>query len=488
MIRRIPRPARLLLRSAHFALACGARLAWPTRGRLAELALAWGAMVLAGCGNSAHYPVNAPLGQHDAKEGYRLHRVADDPTNPHDVLVVLSFSGGGMRAAALAYGTLEALRDTSVPIGGTRRRLLDEVDVINAVSGGSIVAAYYATYHDAIFRDFVDSFLRRDVERDLQLRLATNATRLASAHFGRTDLLAEYLDERLFHGETFDDLAHGAFRPYVVINASDLSTGARFPFTQAQFDLLCSDLGHVPVARAVAASAALPPFFTAITLHNYAGSCNALPPPGLAKVAGEAADTHGEHARVRETRSYRDVARRPYIHLVDGGLIDNLGVRASIDFAVENGGFPELIEALGYRDLTHAVFISVNAQRAPDLSIDQSAEVPSFRRVMRAFELPINAQSLHVSEELHASFDRWREEIARRRASAASDRVGHEPHFYFIDVSLQAIPDEQERDYFKQIPTTLTLDAASVDRLRAVARKLLLSSPDFKQFMTDLGG
>jgi len=392
-----------------------------------------------------------------------------------------------MRAAAMAYGTLEALRDVTVPIGGTRRRLLDEVDIINAVSGGSIVAAYYAAYHDDIFRDFRERFLRRDVERDLQLKLATNATRLASSHFGRTDLLAEYLDDRLFQGKTFADLAHGAFRPFVVINASDLSTGARFPFTQAQFDLLCSDLGHVPVARAVAASAALPPYFTAITLHNYAGSCTALPPPGLAAAAREPADKHGEHARVRETRSYRDVARRPYIHLVDGGLIDNLGVRASIDFAVENGGFADLIEALGYRDLTHAVFISVNAQRAPDLSIDQSDEVPSFRRVMRAFELPVNAQSIHMSEQLRASFERWREDIGRGRSSTAHGQAAQGPRFYFIDISLQAIADEKERDYFKQIATSLALDATTVDRLRAVAGKLLSESPDFKRLMTDLG-
>jgi NTE family protein len=464
---RIPRRARFWRRSARHALA-------------------WGVMLLAGCGSSTHYPVNAPLGQQDAKDGYHLQRVARDPTNPGDVLVVLSFSGGGMRAAALAYGTLEALRDTSVPIGGTRRRLLDEVDIINAVSGGSIVAAYYALYHDGIFRDFSERFLRRDVERDLQLRVAANVPRLASSHFGRTDLLAEYFDDRLFQGKTFGDLARGDFRPFVVINASDLSTGARFPFTQTQFDLLCSNLGHVPVARAVAASAALPPYFTAITLHNYAGSCDATAAPGIAMAARGPAETYGQHARVREARSYRDVAKRPYIHLVDGGLIDNLGVRASIDFAVENGGFLELIDALGYHDLTHAVFISVNAQRGPDLSIDQSDEVPSFRRVMRAFELPVNAQSLHISEQLRASFERWQEEIGRLRSSAADERVAHKPRFYFIDISLQAIPDEQERDYFKQIATSLTLDAPTVDRLRAVARKLLLESPDFKQLMTDL--
>jgi NTE family protein len=455
--------------------------------RPALFALACLATLLAGCGSSAHYPVNAPLGQQDAKEAYRLQRVARDPANPGDVLVVLSFSGGGMRAAALAYGTLEALRDTSVPIGGSRRSLLDEVDIINAVSGGSIVAAYYGLYHDAIFRDFKERFFRRDMERDLQLRAAANVGRLASKHFGRTDLLAEYLDDILFKGKTFGDLAQGAFRPFVVINASDLSTGGRFPFTQGQFDLLCSDLGQVPVARAVAASAALPPYFTAITLRNYAGSCDAKAPPGLIQASLASSELHSP-ARVREAHSYRDVARRPYIHLVDGGLIDNLGVRASIDFAVENGGFVELMNSLGYHHLTHAVFISVNAQRAPDLSIDQSDEVPSFRRVMRAFELPVNAQSLQMSEQLRASFARWRDEIGRQRPLDEHDHAEAEPRFYFIDISLPAIPDEKERDYFKQIPTTLTLDAPTVDRLREEAHKLLLDSPDFKRLMGDLGG
>jgi NTE family protein len=53
------------------------------------------------------------------------------------VLVILTLSGGGTRAAALAYGTMEALRDVKLRIGGRSRRLLDEVDVINAVSAAA---------------------------------------------------------------------------------------------------------------------------------------------------------------------------------------------------------------------------------------------------------------------------------------------------------------------------------------------------------------
>ena len=456
--------------------------------RLVRLTLLCVAVFLAGCDRQAQYPINPPLAHQDLKEGYRIQRVKADPDNPGDVLVMLTLSGGGTRAASLAYGTLEALRDITLPMGGRSRRLLDEVDIINAVSGGSIVAAYYAIHREGIFRDFEARFLRRNVEMDLKKKLGANLIRLGSPRFGRSDLFAEYLDEQLFEGRTFADLSRGPLRPFVVINAADLSTGARFPFTQGQFDLLCSDLGSVPIARAVASSAALPPYFTAITLWNYAGTCNAVQPPGLAAALSEPAGTHGQSARVREVRSYQDRSRRPYVHLVDGGLIDNLGMRGPIDFAAENAGFFELADALGYHGLTHAVFISVNAETAPDLTVDKSAETPSFWQVLRALELPVNMQSVETSEQLHASFDRWREEIRLRRPLGSSRAFDPTPRFYFIDVSLNAIPDEKERESFMRIPTSLTLDDETIDRLRAIARRLVLDSPDLKQLIWDLGG
>ncbi len=254
--------------------------------------LAWilaGAIVLAGC--DAQRPVNSPIAAQDPAKGYRLQRVKADPDNPGDVLVILSLSGGGTRAAALAFGTMEALRDVKLRMGGRSRSLLDEVDVINAVSGGSIVAGYYAVHREGLFRDFESRFLKRDVERQIRAEVLANLPRLAQPQFSRGELLAEYFDRELFDHATYSDLARGNMRPYVVINASALSTGARFPFTQAQFDLLCSDLGSVSVGRAVAASAALPPFFGAITIDNFAGSCGPVSLPGIdAKIEGDHAD------------------------------------------------------------------------------------------------------------------------------------------------------------------------------------------------------
>jgi NTE family protein len=300
----------------------------------------------------------------------------------------------------------------------------------------------------------------------------------------RGDLLAEYFDRELFDGATYADLARGSMRPFVVINAAVLSTGARFPFTQGQFDLLCSDLGSVPIARAVAASAALPPYISAITLQSYAGTCGPAPLPGITKHA-DVVGNFSRSLRLEEVRSYHDRSRRPYVHLVDGGLIDNLGLRVAIDFAVEQGGFFELVDALGYRDVTHVVFISVNAETDPNYAIDQIPDTPSFWQTLNALKLPGRAHSQDLAEQLRSSFEAWRDELTSRRTIPNGSATA--PHFYFIDVSLSAIPDESERNSFNNIPTAPTLDPAAVDRLRAIARKLFMESPALKQLVSDLG-
>src|SRR4029453_5933751 len=146
--------------------------------------LAWiltGAIVLVGC--DAQHPANAPIAAQDLTKGYRLQRGKADPDNPGDVLVILTLSGGGTRAAALAYGTMEALRDVKLRIGGRSRRRVDKVAVINAGSGGSIVAGYYAVHREGLFRDFESRFLKRDVERQIRAEVFANLPRLAPPQF-----------------------------------------------------------------------------------------------------------------------------------------------------------------------------------------------------------------------------------------------------------------------------------------------------------------
>ena len=65
----------------------------------------------------------------------------------------MTFSGGGTRSAALSYGVLEHLRDTPITIHNKKRRLLDEVDLISSVSGGSFTSAYFGLFGDRVFKD-----------------------------------------------------------------------------------------------------------------------------------------------------------------------------------------------------------------------------------------------------------------------------------------------------------------------------------------------
>ena len=130
--------------------------------RMMKLSLACLFALLHGC--SASYP-NLPLERFDTSAGYRFDTLSTGSKNSDDVFVCLTFSGGGTRAAAFAYGVLIGLRDTPITEGGSRR-LLDEVDLISSVSGGSFTAMAYALWGDEAFDGrFEEKFLRNDIER-----------------------------------------------------------------------------------------------------------------------------------------------------------------------------------------------------------------------------------------------------------------------------------------------------------------------------------
>src|SRR5450759_3261181 len=134
------------------------------RYRLAASALVVSCGLLVGCASFS--PGNPRLARYDPDTGYRFHRL-ERGDNSDDLFVIVAFSGGGTRAAALAYGVLEALRDTVIVWRGHKVTLLDEVDVISSISGGSFPAAYYALRGGKIFDEFPDRFLYRQVQSDL---------------------------------------------------------------------------------------------------------------------------------------------------------------------------------------------------------------------------------------------------------------------------------------------------------------------------------
>ena len=134
-------------------------------------------LLLVGC---ATRPINPPMTQTDPSKGYRF-ETRQVHARDKENLVVLAFSGGGTRAAAFSYGVLEFLRRTEV-VGpkGNKVRLLDEVDVITGVSGGSFTALAYALYGDKLFTDYEQRFLKRNVQGEIIAR-AFNPRLLAEA-------------------------------------------------------------------------------------------------------------------------------------------------------------------------------------------------------------------------------------------------------------------------------------------------------------------
>ncbi len=59
--------------------------------------------------------------------------------------------------------------------------------------------------------------------------------------------------------------------------------------------------------------------------------------------------------------SYADAQNRPYIHLVDGGYADNLGLESLLDDAIGVGGISKLLTRAGIRQPKRLVAIVVNA-------------------------------------------------------------------------------------------------------------------------------
>ena len=425
-------------------------------------------MLLAGCATYGRID-NQPLTSAAARQpGYGMSEAASAGRRD-DITLVLAFSGGGSRAAALAYGVLLELRDTRIGANGDRR-LLDEVDAISAVSGGSFTAAYYGLHGDDTFRDFESGFLRRDLTSDVLHRILS--PRRWFTPEGRSDAASTLYDGTIFKGATFADLQRRN-GPLIVINASDLEGGIRFAFLQEFFDLLCSDLRSYPLADAVAASSAVPVLFEPVVLQNNSG-CAAphLPQP--------AEDSPQLQQVVKGLRGYADKQQRHYVHLADGGLTDNLGLRAfqeTIDLA---GGLRPFLRKIGREPNGHVVVVSVDASGKAAEGLGLERRAPSMLRAVDIMsDVQLHRYNAATLEQMQDSLQRWAKDV-----STPERKV--QPRL--VTVALRDVVDESERERLSRISTNFDLEGGQVDALVAAGRALLRANPEFRGLLDALGG
>ena len=390
-----------------------------------------------------------------------------------DVGMVVAFSGGGTRAAAFSYGVLEKLRDTRYIRDGEERRLLDDIDLISSVSGGSFTAAYYGLYGDRIFEDYEEVFLRRNVQKTLIGSFLNPLNWFRGKN--RTEMAIDYYDRNIFKGSTFADI-HASDGPRIEINATDLGNGGRFVFSQEQFDMLCSDLDSFEVARAVAASSAVPVVFVPVMLENYSG-CNYSDPPDIATARRYAADHPRVDFLVKNFDSYRDKEDRRYIHLVDGGITDNLGIRTLTNHMEALGGALSASRVLGNKP-RYIIAIVVNAETSSASSIDRSTEPPSTSQVVSAVT---NAQLSRYTHEslalLKTGMQEWAAELSTPERPVKA---------FLISLDFDNIVNEEVRRLFNNMATSFSLPDDEVDKLIEAGHRLLEASPEFQELVATM--
>ena len=448
---------------------------------------------VAGC---ERRPVNPPLARYEDAPTLQLEGLGMK-RGDRDDLVILAFSGGGMRAAAFSYGVLETLRRIEiVTSAGRTRRLLDEVDLITGVSGGSFTALAYGLYGERLFDEYEARFLKRDVQGALVKRIfnPVNWPALLSTGWGRSELAANLYDEILFQGATFADLARTS-GPRIAVSATELTTGSRVVFMPQNFDVMCADLSTFRLARAAAASSAVPVVLSPLTINNYGGTCGYHEPAWLRQFTDTARPPRPAGRilkRLQELRELDDAVHDPYFHLVDGGLADNLGLRGVLDYletfeALRAAGRPTPLDSV-----RRIIIFVVNSVSVPSTAWNRAQNPPGTLAILtKAAGVPIDRYASESVELLKDIDARWaaqreiRDSVAFAKNKASRTAYANAPgaDIFTIEVSFPALQDKAERDFLNQLPTSFVLPREAVDRLRAAAAKIILESPDLREVL-----
>ncbi|MDB1125326.1 patatin-like phospholipase family protein [Vibrio algarum] len=381
-----------------------------------------------------------------------------------EFIIIIAMSGGGTRAAALSYGVLKGLKEELVTINGVETSLLDEVDFITSVSGGSFTAAYYGLHGDKIFTDYEDDFLYNDVGSDLFWRAMNPALWFSTS--GLTDEAVAYYQDRLFGDATFSDIDKKN-SPLIIINATDLGGGVRFSFTQEYFNLICSNISSYPIASAVAASAAVPIAFNPVVLKNHTG-CGSQDLFDL--------DSNNTYNAVKSSvveglKSYSDKDERQYIHLVDGGITDNLGLQAMWD--ISNISKQRYLSEVRSDVKPHLISITVDASTTPHSDMEKSSKTPGILDTLNQ----MSDIQIHHNNDVTRNY--YKQSLLRFG-------LANDISTYFIDVSLNNVKDPEDNAKMNNIPTDLELEAEQVDALIKEGMKQVQTNENLIKFLRKL--
>ncbi|GAM97973.1 lipoprotein [alpha proteobacterium U9-1i] len=425
-------------------------------------------LALSACATAAPLPVNPPASAPNAAPGARV--------SPDGDAIAIALSGGGARAASFSLGALQGLRDAR---GADGRPLTDEIAMVTSVSGGSIMAAYFVQHGAPGLDTFRAAYLDKDWDQQLNTSPLSPRNWLGAARGAVNDqrLLADWLDAEVFSGARMAALAQG---PVLSLNAADLFNGVPFAFTPATFDALCSNLAEVRVGDAVAASMAVPVVFAPVLIEPRRQAC-APQPAWITQAPNDRAAPALVRSAALALASYRETM--PYVHLVDGGLIDNLGLSSWVLSRLTAGNAYAPFSPQDAVRLRRFTAFVVNAEGVPDATWNANAQSPSGAAVIdRSYDIVIEAANRASYDNFRNMLTDWRRDLIAWRCalSAAEAQALGAPSGWRCDaLTMQADMirfadlDEPARTEIGGAPTRVTLPSAQVDQLIASGRVLM---------------
>jgi NTE family protein len=454
------------------------------------------AALLLGCAQAiSNGPVNQPLTANNPRQieaGLR----PDIETNYDDMIIAMSFSGGGMRAAAFSYGVLTGLDETGVRSRTGTVSLLDRLDFLSGVSGGAIPAAYYGLKGREAMADFKQRFLLVNAEESLQTNLGLiNIARGLQGGVNDPSQFPVWLDDHLFNHATMKDLLARP-RPRVWINASDIYNRTAFIFAPVTFSALCSDITSYPLSLAVAASAAVPVVFTPIVIEDYTGCPIALP-EWVRRVRNdpEAAPLIKSYAASLERYHSGEVK---YVKLLDGGLVDNFGLGGfTIARLASSTPFGPLAPQEAVK-LRRFLFLVVDSGRAPSGGWSQTVSGPSgVDLIMAASDTATGAGAIGSYSAFDGTMGDWQDDLVRWRCGLSETertRLGAPPgwncrdvKFFIGRISFDQL-DHERGAALNAVETRFNLPPDQVEMLIAAGHDALRNNPTFRDFLKSMPG
>ena len=403
-------------------------------------------------------------------------------------VVALALSGGGARAASFSLGVLQQLRDMRDPGG---KPLIDRVALVTGVSGGSITAAWFGQHGPAGLDDLRKAILDKDWQSQLNTTWISpqNWDRLMQGGLNGPDKLSIWLDKEVFHGARMRDMQS---RPRIIINATDLYSGAPFAFAEPWFQAICSDLDDVSLADAVSASMSVPVAFRPVVVKSYAQGC----PSPLPDWVGKAEHDRTAPVLLRETarsfRYYREPERMAYLHLTDGGVADNFGVSSLVTMRAASQTLYGPFSARDAVKLHRLTFFIVNAERSAegDWALKQAG--PDGPQLVEALlGIATNAPKRAAADAFANTLARWQLDLINWRCSLTPNEaigLGAGAGWNCKDVEIRLdmisfadLSDKRFADLGKAA-TAVSLPKETIDNLIAGGREAIASNPEILKF------